>query len=79
MLSGYGLQQLTFAAGALADYPVRLTHDLGQQVELVAVSTKRAGAYLPTFQYTPVVLVSPMLRLATIPRRLHANGGFSSP
>jgi hypothetical protein len=78
-LSGYGVQQLTFAATALGDLMTRLTTALGLAVELITPSTRRGGVYLPTFSYEPVVRITPTLRLETIGRRMRASGGFSSP
>lgn len=78
-LSGYGLQQLTFAAQALADFPARLTSDLGTPTELVTYQTRRGGKPLAVPEYSPTVAVRPTLRLTTVTRRMRASGGFSPP
>ena len=78
-LSGYGVQQLQFAADDLAAYPARLQAAWGTPTELVTVETRRSGLPLNPAQFVPTVVIRPSLRIDTLARRLRSAGGFASP
>lgn len=78
-LSGYGVQQLVFAADALFNYPLRLSTDLELPTELVTLQTRKNGLPLAVAEYSPTLAVRPTFHLDSIGRRMRASGGFSPP